>query len=352
MRRFSQNPKNGRLPKPRRQYFRIAFKLNLKCLKTFQSNHLDEGLQLNLPKIFHFSFDFVYCVHSFGVSNFECQSQYEQITYLRCQRYYEWMKIFKNLEVLLCADSSLTTRSGFLASHPKLKCLQFNYCEPDIIDSLVNEAKKLNRSDLRLYVFSYLLGDEPIDDEKARSFWYLMTWLKAEYYREPSRMAPTMPFMSCLQYDNKRGSFDHLDGAFYAKLVEIQSVHIFPGSYSQVELIGLIKHFRSIVRIRISDCRGENLDQFYALLPQHCPYLRIIIVDNSKINSFFDLRFAFKLPELYYFRFIRPNKLCHRVDYLLLRLKLKLKREEIRKLNRELLFHQDSLIFGFLVTED
>ena len=216
---------------------------------------------------------------------------------------------------------------------------------------LIDEAKKLNRSnDLKLYVLSYLPDDRSIDD--LLSFVCFMDSEKADYYKvEPSRLAPTIPFIDRLNYDNTTGSFNGFDGTFYAKLINVQNVVISQGSHSQKELIDLIKHFKNLVRIRVSDCNGENLDQFYALLPQHCPFLRIIQVNNRKI-SFFDLRFAFKLPELYYLLFNVPEKLYHRVDYLLLRLKLKLKREEIRRINRELLFDEDLDVFDCLVRDD
>lgn len=315
----------------------------MKSLRTFHVNYLDEGLQLNFPKIYFFSFDCVYPCQPFGESNFKYPTQHEQITHLRCERYPEWAQKLKNLKVLFCKSYGYGEPVNFLACHQKLECLHFNYCFPECIDPILNEAQKLNRvKGLEFYVLSYVPDGRLVDGVYRWAGW--MTWQKAEYYKvDLARLAPTIPFISCLVYENSNGSFNGLDAAFYAKLVDLRNVKIRVGSSSQEQLIELIKHFKNIVRILLCDFNDENLDEFNALLPQHCPYLRTLNVDNRSLSAFFDLRFAFKLPELYSFDFTRPSKLrCHRLDYLFLRLKLQLKREQIRMINGELTFEQDS----------
>lgn len=317
----------------------MAFELNLKSLKIFHANYLDDCLQLNFPKIYFLSFGRYYVSRSFSVLNFKHPCQYEQIIHLRCEYYYgEWVQKLKNLKVLVCKNYGYRKPIGnLLACHPKLKCLHFNYCALDQIGPIIDEAKKLNRmDDLEFYVLSYRPDGRPFNHAILSPNW--LTQEKVDHYmEEPSRLAPTIPFINALVFDNENGSFNRLDAAFYAKLVDLQKMQLLIRSSRQEQLINLIKHFKNIVQIGIYRWTDENLDNFYALLPKYCPYLRVLEVDNSNI-SFFDLRFAFKLPELYCFRFYK--QLCHQVDYLFLRLKLKLKQDKIRMINEDFDFDE------------
>lgn len=193
--------------------------------------------------------------------------------------------------------------------------------------------------DLEFYVLSYRPDGRPIKDDSI-SRW--MTAQKADYYKvDLARLAPTIPFLSTLAYDNSTGSFNGLDSTFYAKLVDLRNLKIFVGSSSQLELIDFLKScHKNIIRIQILDFNDESMNDFFALLPQQCPYLRYLRVHNEGMVSFFDLEFAFELPELYRLEFTKPDKLrCDKSDYRSLQQKLESKREKI--FNRMLVFSQD-----------
>lgn len=332
--------------------FRVAFDLNMTSLRTFHVNYLDEHLQLNFPQIYFFSYDRLLYQASFDAANFKERGQFDRITHLRCQEYQNWARKLRNLKVLycrLCFQERL--KPVLLTCYPQLECIYLDSCDLHRFHRFFEEAKKRKLLDLlKIYFFSYLPDGRPIDEDLV-NFSRYMEPMKADFYRaDLSRLAPVIPFVNSLKYDNRTGSFDAFDGSFYSKLVNVQNILIAQQrSPGQKELINLIKHFSNIVRIRFRmEQWDSDLQEFLDFLPQHCPHMRTLqfsFPDTAAI-PFLDLRFAFRLPELYSFVFYGRPKLRHRVDYLLLQAKLKLKRKQIALINGRVLFYQDDLDFS------
>lgn len=104
----------------------------------------------------------------------------------------------------------------------------------------------------------------------------------AYYYRnELDKLAPTLPTYSALHFDQ---SFLGYDRRFCQRLTNVQVLTVVQGPVAQSEIVELIGCFRSIVILWVKE--GESLDRcFYNILPDHYPHLRVIHIDNSRLES-------------------------------------------------------------------